>query len=484
MTNKKLFIIFGATGDLTKRKLIPAFYNLFNNSKISKNFTILGASNTKYTNEEYKEKSIEFIKNFCHTDKTKINQKFLSKISYTKINLTKINDYKQLLKKINLITTKNTELIFYLAIPPQLFKTVLTHLDKIGLNKNSKNKIKIIFEKPFGFDLKSAKDLNEKLMTVYNENQIYRIDHYLGKDAVQNFQAVRFSNSILEPIWNNKYIDNIQITAFEELGVEQRAIYYDKAGALRDMVQNHILQMLAYIAMEPPTELTADKIRNEKVKIFSSIKNIGNYNANDVVFGQYTKGKIQNKKVIDYLDEKNIKKTSKTETFVAAKFEINNWRWSGVPFYIRTGKRMNKKGTIIVIEFKKLPSILYNQNNTLEPNKLIIQVQPNASIDMIFNIKSLDSKYAVTPVLAEFDKKQFNDLNSHEAYENLFLEILKSDQSLFTRWDGVEASWKIVDSMVNCKKNCPIIHKYKSGTTGPSQSDKLLKKDGKQWHNI
>jgi len=480
MENKKrIFVIFGATGDLTKRKLIPAFYSLYFNSKLNKNFTILGVAGSKFSDEDYRKKSIEFIKDFCHTDKKKPCDYFLSKIFYNQLDLTEIDGYKYLIEKINSISNSNTEIICYLAIPPQLFKIVLAHLNSVGLNKNNEKNIKIVFEKPFGFDLQSAQDLNENLMRVFNEKQIYRIDHYLGKGAVQNFQVVRFANSILEPIWNKRYIDNIQITAFEELGVMQRARYYDKAGALRDMVQNHLLQMLSYVAMEPPITLDSNKIRDEKVKVFSSIKKISSEN---IIFGQYEKGKIKGKKVVGYLEEEGIKKKSRTETFVATKIEINNWRWFGVPFYLRTGKRMNKKGTTIVVEFKKLPNILYNKNEDLQPNKLIIEVQPNASINMIFNIKSTKSKNLVKPVVAEFDRKYFNELNSHEAYETLFLEIINSDQSLFTRWDGVEASWKIVDLMVNCRDNCPIIFKYEAGSCGPKAADELLEKDGREWN--
>lgn len=487
-----IFVIFGATGDLTKRKLIPAFYNLYKNGKLPEKFRILGASGTDLNDERFRDKAIDSLNNF---DKDKINlnidNNFLSKIFYNQLDLTTIDGYKYLLDRINSFLKQDnnnlikTEIICYLAIPPQLFETVLSHLDSIGFNKYNKNKtIKIIFEKPFGFDLKSAQNLNESLMKVFDENQVFRIDHYLGKDAVQNFLAVRFANSIFEPVWNHRYIDNIQITAFEKLGVEQRAGYYDKAGALRDMVQNHLLQMLSYIAMEPPTELVSNKIRDEKAKVLSSIKKISEDGGNNVIFGQYDKGLIDKKEVKSYLKEDGIKENSRTETFVAAKFEIDNWRWSNVPFYLRTGKRMSKKGTVIVIEFKKLPSILFNKNDDLEPNRLIIEVQPDASIDMLFNIKSTESKHAVTPIVAQFDKKHFADLNSHEAYENLFVEILKGDQSLFTRWDGVKASWEIVDSMVNCKDNCPIIYKYEAGSTGPIQSEKLLENDSRKWYNL
>lgn len=478
---KTIFVLFGATGDLSKRKLLPALYNIYLEKKEKSNFEIFGCATKNFKDESFRNFAMESLTNFGNFKE--VNTNFIDNIFYNSIDFSNEEGYKYLIDRINLKTENfESELIFYLAVPPNLFSTVIHNLDLVGINKHNPSKIKIIFEKPFGSNLKSARDLNNNLIKVFDEEQIYRIDHYLGKDAVQNFLVLRFANSLFEPIWNSHYIDNIQITAYEEIGVEQRAKYYDKSGALRDMVQNHLLQMLSLIAMEAPTDLCAEKIRDEKVKVLSSIKTLDENNPNQVVFGQYKEGKINGEIVKSYLQEEGIEENSKTETFVALKLEIDNWRWAGVPFYLRTGKRMNKKGTTIVVEFKKIPSILYNKNNTLVSNKLLIEVQPDASISLQFNIKSEKTKDKVIPVTAEFDHKKFSGLNTPEAYQILLSEVFKEDQSLFTRWDGVEVSWKIIDNLVECKNNCPMIYKYESGSNGPDAAKKLLERDNRQWY--
>jgi len=331
----------------------------------TKNTPIIALGRQKFTKKQYQKKSKQNIKHY--TKEKNIPQNFLKNIHYLNIDINNKDEYKKIK---NLIKTKQkgkTQIIFYLAVPPTLFTPILKNLKENNLTTNNNNtQIKIVFEKPFGTNLKSAQQLNNQIMNICTEDQVYRIDHYLGKEAVQNLLILRFANSFFEPIWNNRYIDNIQITAFEEIGIEKRAEYYDNAGALKDMIQNHLLQILSLVTMEPPVELTANKIRDEKVKIFTAIKHINKDWSERVVFGQYSKGKINKKNVCAYKEEPGIKKDSRTETYVALKIEIDNWRWARVPIYLRTGKRMKKKGTKIVLEFKKLPQILYNKKETFK----------------------------------------------------------------------------------------------------------------------
>jgi len=473
---RKIFVLLGATGDLAKRKLFRALQVLFEND--NSDLIVLGASADQYNDEEFRNQIV-----IPSLKDTSVNEKFISQIYYNKLDFTNTENYKYLISRIDELSNSNTEIIFYLAIPPQLFTNVLENLNSHRINKKNNRNIKIVFEKPFGTDLKSATILNNSIIEVFDEKQIYRIDHYLGKDAVQNFLVFRFANSIFEPLWNHKYIDNIQITGFETLGVEQRAGYYDHAGALRDMVENHLFQMLSLIAMEPPSKLDADSIRDEKVKIFDSIEEVENWKEHSV-FGQYSSNTINNEYIKGYKEEEGVAKNSRTETYVALKILIDNWRWKGVPFYLRTGKRMKKSGTTIVIEFKDTPNILYNKKGNLEPNRLIIKVQPNSNILMEFNIKSPNKNFLINSILTEFDKQKFCDLNTPEAYVILFEEIFKGDQTLFTRWDGVEKSWRIVDKLINCKSECPVIFPYDALSWGPVQADELLEKDNHKWYHF
>ncbi len=473
-----LYVVFGATGDLMKKKLFPSFSNIFNENK---NLKVLGIGRKDFDDKSFR----DFNYDFLNKEISNLDSNFINSIFYEKLDYSKTQDYINLQKRINEFKekSKDFQVIFYLALPPHLFETVMNNLKEFNLNSINLYNSKIVFEKPFGEDLKSAKDLNEKIRNVFQEKQVFRIDHYLGKGPIQNFLALRFANSFFEPLWNNKYIDNVQITGFETLGIEGRGEYYEKSGALKDMLQNHLLQMLSLIAMESPTSLDAKHIRDEKVKLFESITHLEEDFSKHIIIAQYDKGLIDNQKVIGYLDEVGIAKNSKTETYVALRIFIDNWRWKGVPFYLRTGKRMNKKGTTVVVEFKQLPNILFNKFGDVESNKLIIHIQPDASISIEFNVKSPTTPNKVERVISEFDHKDFFGINSPQAYEVLFKEIIKGDQTLFSRSDEVEESWRIVDKIVNCKSNLKI-SKYKSGTIGPIESDKLLKEDGRQWNNF
>ncbi|MDD2871318.1 MAG: glucose-6-phosphate dehydrogenase [Candidatus Gracilibacteria bacterium] len=454
-----IFIIYGSTGDLAKRKLFPALYNIFKYKK-GLEIDIIAVGRRNYNDTEFREfidkETDEFI------GKSDDFSRFLDTINYSKVELTNPTDYANLKQDIKKIQRKTSQIIFYLSIAPEYFDAFVDNYKHINIKKT-----KIIFEKPFGTDLKSAKKLNTKIMEVFREEQVYRIDHYVGKEAIQNILAFRFANIIFEPIWNNKYIDNIQITASETVGVGDRGGYYDKSGALRDMVQNHLFQVLSLVVMNPPSMIDSDGIRQEKLKVFRSIKLGDNYE-NNIVFGQYN----------GYLEEKDIAKNSKTETFVAMKLEVNSWNFVGVPIYLRTGKALEKKLTQIVIEFKEVPDILFKKFGNIEKNRIILEIQPNEGIDIHFNIKENGNSQEVERVKSKFEK----ELESKEAYEKLLEDAIISDKTLFTSWEMLEQSWKIVDNLVNCKNDCPLIHKYPKGSNGPIASDYLLENDGRKWY--
>ncbi len=454
-----IFIIYGSTWDLAKRKLFPALYNIFREKK-NLQVDIIAVGRKDFTNDDFRKYLEIETKEFIKKDNTFL--KFIKNINYSKVEINNWTDYSELKKDINKLQKNNSQIIFYLSISPEYFNSFVDNYKHI----NIKN-VKIIFEKPFWTDLKSAKVLNSKIMEVFREKQIYRIDHYVWKEAIQNILAFRFANIIFEPIWNNKYIDNIQITASENIWVGDRWEYYDNSWALRDMVQNHLFQVLSLVVMDPPSTIDSDWIRQEKLKVFRSIKLCDNFEQN-IVFWQYDW----------YLWEKNISKNSKTETFVAMKLEINSWNFVGVPIYLRTWKFMSKKCTSIVIEFREIPNILFKKFWPISKNRIILEVQPNEWIDIHFNIKENGNSKEVERVKSKFIK----ELESKEAYEKLIEDAILWDKTLFTSWEMLEESWKIVDDLVNCKNNCPIIHKYKKWSNWPKASDILLENDWKKWY--
>lgn len=485
MKKKTIFVIFGATGDLMQRKLIPAFFCMQHHKKDLDEFEVLSIGRRDISQKQYLDEFVlPSLEKYSSCYDKNLVSSYIEKMTYVEVDFKNTKSFSIIKKEIEKRSKEyQTQVIYYLSVPPSLFSPILEALSENGLSEQNEIPKKIAFEKPFGTNLGSARKLNSKIMQVFSEDQVYRIDHYLGKEAVQNFLVLRFANHFLEPLWNNRHVDNIQITVSETLGVGSRAQYYEESGALRDMVQNHLFQMLSLIAMEPPASLDPESIRDEKVKIFSSIKPLEeNSWSKNVVFGQYDKAVIDGKLVPGYTEEEGVAKNSKTETFVALKLEIDNWRWAGVPFYLRTGKRIKEKGTTVVVEFKKVPHILYNLTGNLESNKLVISIQPDEKITMQFNVKGTQGK----PMLAsaEFDhRKQFN-INTPEAYENILNSIINSDNSMFTRWDAVEKSWEIVDKLVECHDNCPVVYKYDSGTWGPVISNKLLENDGRRWNQF
>lgn len=472
--NKTIFAFFGITGDLAKRYLIPAIWCLSKDRDFFDEFEVIGIGRKDKTQKEFEQDIINSLTKHADCSQSKITKTFLSKFQYHKVeDYEEENSYEKLKEKIeNCSKDFNVQVIYYLAMPPKIFFPILENIKKTGLNIQKSSSKKIVFEKPFGVDLNSARKLNNAIMKVFKEENVYRIDHYLGKEAVQNIMALRFSNYLFEPLWNNSHIDNIQITASEKLGVEDRGSYYDNSGALRDMVQNHLFQMLTLIAMEPPAKLDSQSVRDEKIKVLNAIKPFDKWE-NSVIFGQYD----------NYHKEIGIKKNSRTETYTALKVEIDNWRWTGVPFYLRTGKKLNKRETLVVIEFKKTPNILFNEKSTLQTNKLILKIQPDESIKLELNIKSPKSDKAIETIETEFDHKKYFQAKSPQAYEKLLFNISKGDQTHFTRWDAVEKSWEIVDKLVTCRDNCPRIFKYKTNSCGPKEADYLLEKDSRKWHN-
>ncbi|BFI91070.1 glucose-6-phosphate dehydrogenase [Enterobacterales bacterium endosymbiont of Anomoneura mori] len=477
------FIIFGTKGDLAKRKLLPSLYYLEKFKYIHKDTRIIGVGRANWKNEEYINLVKKSLINFLNEkiDK-KIWIKFSSRLKFCNLDIYHINNF---LNLKNILNKKNNILINYFAMPSNTFVDICKGLKKIKIN----NKLsRIVLEKPLGNNLKTYNQINNKILKYFNESQIYRIDHYLGKETILNLLILRFANNLFFSNWDNNIIDSVQITISEEVGIEGRFEYFDKVGQMRDMVQNHLLQILLLITMSIPLNLNSKSIKNEKIKILRSLRCIDYNNVEKkTVIGQYTSGIINNKTVSSYLEEIGLNKKSNTETFVSIRVDIDNFKWSGVPFYLRTGKRLNKKLSEIVIYYKKLPINLFNDNiKELPQNKLIIRLQPNEGIEIhILNkILNLKNKYnlQLNKLNLNFYKK--NDKNHKpDAYERLILEIMKGIKTLFISHEEIEESWKWVDSIINGwkeKKMTPIL--YKSGSWGPEESNNLLKNDKRYWN--
>ncbi len=475
--------IFGATGDLTHRKLLPALYFLESERNLKKDFLIMCVARRPKTDEGFRKEAAASIRKFSRNRiKEDVLQRLLSRIHYQQLEFTQQEDYAKLRIRIESLThtlCSSCERIFYFAVAPEFFQLIIDNMAsaKIGQKKVSRVS-RVVFEKPFGHDLKSAHELNKTISRIFDEHQIYRIDHYLAKELVQNLLVLRFGNSIFEPLWNRNYIDSVQITVAETLGVETRAGYYDKAGALRDVVQNHIMQLLCLVAMEEPKKMDADAIRDEKVKVLKSVK-LGNV-ATTAVKGQYSNGRMDDKEVLSYRKEQGIPADSKTGTYFALKLNVNNPRWKSVPFYVRTGKRLKERATEIAIIYKNSSSKLITEKNNLQHNMLVIRVQPDEGILLGFNTKVPGTKLSIATVNMDFCHECKFGPNSPEAYERLLLDVIQGDQTLFTRWDEVEYSWKIIDRIAKVyERKEPRL--YPAGSWGPAAADKLLQKDSRSW---
>lgn len=482
--NPCILVIFGATGDLARRKLYPALYNLAQDQLLPEHFAVVAVGRRAKTAEEAEAEVIESIKAFSRTEYTASEQdrEFLKCFHYFQLDFydsARYSELKSLLDSIDQQCHTQDNRVFFLAVAPEHFAPIVLQLKAHGMAPNQGSQQRVVIEKPFGHDLKSAEELNSVIRSTFAEEQIYRIDHYLGKEMVQNLMVLRFANTLFEPLWNNKYIDHVQITFAETVGVEGRGSYYEKAGALRDMVQNHMLQLLTLIAMEPPVDLDTESIRDEKVKVLRSLK----VNPKEVVRGQYGPGVVNGSQVAAYKQEEHVDPNSSVETFVALKAYVENFRWAGVPFYMRTGKRMPQKYSEIVISFKKLPGVLYFKDEKLDPNVLVIRVQPDAGVFFKFNAKKPGTDETIVPVSMDFSESSLAGFNTPEAYERLLYDVMRGESTLFTRWDEVEHAWRFVDPIAAYWKagGVPVII-YPAGSFGPPQADFLIRADGREWH--
>ena len=481
-TDNNCIVIFGASGDLTHRKLIPALYNLYKIGRLSENFSVLGVARSDLNDETFREKMREAL---IHNEETTPDtlDAFCSHLYYQAVNTSDAQDYGKLVPRLDELHDKyqtcgNT--LYYMSTPPSLYGVPPECLAAHGLNTEEYGWKRIIVEKPFGYDEKTAQALDVQIHRFFEEHQIYRIDHYLGKETVQNLLVLRFSNGWFEPLWNRNFIDYVEITGAESIGVEERGGYYDGSGAMRDMFQNHLLQVLAMVAMEPPAIINANSMRDEVAKVMHSLRPLTSEDMeNNLVLGQYTAAEINGKMEKGYLEEKGVPANSRTETYIALRCEIENWRWAGVPFYVRTGKRLPARVTEIVIHFKTTPHPVFSQN--APENKLIIRIQPDEAISMRFGLKKPGAGFEAKEVSMDFRYADLAGAQVLTAYERLLLDAMKGDATLFARTDAVHAAWKFVQPILDYKANGGRIHEYEAGTWGPVAADKLIAKQGKVW---
>jgi len=490
VADPSIMVIFGATGDLSSKKLLPAIYNLAKQRLLPPGFAVVGAAIDDLSDDAFRKRAAEVITEHSRTqpiDPT-VLQAFLSAAFYIKVDFSKLDDFKALQRKLDdLDKSRHTagNRVYYCATPPPTYETITEQLKAAAL-VSGEGFHRIVVEKPFGSDAKSARELNKILQRVFHEDSVFRIDHYLGKETVQNILAFRFANSIFEPVWNSNLIDSVQITAAEEIGVEMRGGYYDKAGALRDIVQNHALQLVAMVAMEPAVAIDANAVRDEKVKVLRAIRPIEDADvAHATVRGQYTKGWVLGERVGGYREEKNVTPGSLTETFAALRIFIDNWRWAGVPFYIRAGKRMPKRATEIRVQFKRPPHLTFGREAAqgLDPNAITLRIQPEEGISLRFAAKVPSAGVRLRSVTMDFEYASSFLVETPDAYERLLLDCMIGDPTLFTRADEVETAWKLIDPIEAAwRDGRPALQMYEAGTWGPSGAAKLLEADGREWH--
>ena len=485
-----IFVIFGGTGDLNARKLAPALYNLFLDGWMPQQFSIIGTGRTKLTDEQFRAKLMDDVNQFSRSGKVaKAKWDVFSKnVFYQASDINDFETYKEFGKKIDAHNAEwktKANVIYYLAVSPNFFPIIAENISKAKLAEDPE-KTRIVIEKPFGHDLESAKELNEQLANIFNEKQIYRIDHYLGKETVQNIMAFRFANSIMEPLWNRNYIEHVQISVTEQLGVEERGDYYDGAGAMRDMMQNHLLQLLCLVAMESPVNFSADEVRNRKVDVLRAMRRFGPEDIRtSAVRGQYASGWMQGKQVPGYREEPKVNPESNTETFAAVKFFIDNWRWQGVPFYLRTGKRLHQSASTITIQFKDVPHLVFPAEATesWQQNRLIISIQPEMSIRLQVQAKRPGIDMVLNAVDMVFDYKGTYTQQAPEAYETLLLDTMLGDQTLFMRGDQVEEGWALIMPILNAwiHKKSLTFPNYSADSWGPESAEALIAREGFTW---
>jgi glucose-6-phosphate 1-dehydrogenase len=489
-----VMVIFGATGDLTKRKLIPALYNLAKSNLLSQEFAIVGVSRQQMSHEDFRQKLAQDMEEFASTPVDRsIWERLESRIYYLPGDVNDAAMYDSLQRQLAEIARTNKTLgntVFYLATAPGFFCEIIEKLGRTGLARQENNHWRrVVIEKPFGRDLDSARSLNQRIKQVFEENQIYRIDHYLGKETVQNILVFRFGNGIFEPIWNRRYVDHVQITAAETVGVERRGSYYDSSGALRDMVPNHIFQLITLTAMEPPISFDANAVRDEQAKILHAIQPLS---PEDVlartVRGQYGDGQMAGEPVPGYRKEPNVAPDSSTETFVAMKLSIDNWRWADVPFYLRTGKSLASRVTEIAIQFKRAPFVLFRNTPVehLSSNKLILHIQPDEGISLRFGAKIPGPIVKMGSVEMDFNYVDYFGSTPSTGYERLLYDCMFGDPTLFQRVDMVEAGWEVVAPIQDVWKTLPprTFPNYAAGSMGPREADELLERDGRHWRKL
>jgi glucose-6-phosphate 1-dehydrogenase len=492
--NPCVMVIFGATGDLTKRKLIPALLNLAQEEVLTRQFAIIGFAANDLTTEAFRKNLGDELPHFAHDPIDLKMWEWLSqRIYYVKGDFQDPEAYKRLQQQISEVEkTHNTggNKFFYLAVAPRFFAPIVQQLGNAGLVKEENGKwARVIIEKPFGHDLESARLLNADLKKVLSEKQIYRIDHYLGKETVQNVMVFRFTNNIIEPLWNRNYVDHVQITAAETVGVEHRGGFYETAGALRDMVPNHLFQLMTMTAMEPPISFDADEVRNKQAEVLHAIQPLAPEDVlTNMVRGQYGDGYIDSQYVVGYRQEPDVSQISNTETFVAMKLQIDNWRWAGVPFYLRTGKRLTKRATEIVIQFRRTPFVLFRNTavKNLETNRLVIHIQPEEGISLSFGAKVPGSVMRLGLVNMDFDYKSYFGAEHGTGYERLLRDCMAGDATLFQRADMVEAGWSVIQPIIDVWHALPPrgFPNYTAGSWGPVEAEELLERDGRAWRRI
>jgi len=478
-------VIFGASGDLTKRKLLPSLFDLATSGYMAERFAIVGVARSPGNDEQFRKAAEDAVRASGlkpkHPERA---EQFFKNLRYVQGDYDSAESFRNLATRLGELD-KDMDLkgnrLFYLATPPSVFTPTIANLGAAGLNQTKRGWARVIIEKPFGRDVETARQLNRELLAVFPERSVYRIDHYLGKETVQNLLVFRFSNGIFEPLWNRNYIDHVQITVGENLGVEQRASFYERAGALRDMIQSHVLQLVSLVAMEPPAVFDATAVRNEKLKVLQSIHPFDAQRVQrDVVFGQYGPGQENGKAVNGYRQEPGVNAASTTETFAALKLEIENWRWAGVPFYLRTGKRLAKRATQIAIRFRRAPHIVFRGENVAQ-NWMVLDIQPQEGISLSFGAKQPGPEMEISPVVMDFNYREAFGPGSDNAYTTLLNDCMRGEATLFERSDNVEASWDLVAPLLEAAR--PAFPNYAAGSWGPAAADELLRRDGQEWRN-